>query len=208
MQERTGAVGFVGGSIAAWVLVTAALALGAAASAQSTSTIYAATTTPLLAAAGGASQGSVMPGTALGVLDASGGDTHVQIQGWAIKGSASVVFQDVGLHVVLATLDAKAEAGLKVVKTKEDDYGTTWEQVVLEGWVATKDTASSVDTVWKAAESLYDSRCSACHALHDPGEFTANQWPGILKTMGQNASLDQQTLNLVTRYLQAHGKSQ
>lgn len=208
MHERRGAVGFLGGKIVTWVVIAVGLTLLTSAAAQSAKTIYANTTAPLLAAAGGKSSGSVLPGTPLTVLGTSGADSHVQIDGWVIQGSATVVFQDVGLHVMLVTLDASAKVDFKVLKTQKDAYGTTWQHVDLDGWVATKDTASSIDTVWKAAENIYDSRCSACHALHDPDEFTANQWPGVLKVMGQNAALDQQDLNLVTRYLQANAKSQ
>lgn len=208
MQDRTRAVGQVWNAVARWFGVAVTLSLFTAAAAASTSTVYANTTTPLLATAGGSSQGDVLPGTPLTVLGSSGSDIHVQIEGWVVKGSASVLFEGIGQHTVLATFTSSGKLGDKVLTTKKDAYGTTWQQMTFTGWVAQNATVAKVATVWKKAENLYDSRCSACHALHNPNEFTANQWPGILKVMGQNASLDQQDLNLVTRYLQAHAKAQ
>ncbi len=192
-----------------WLVVLVAAASLAAASAQSATTVYADTTTPLQATAKSAPVvGSVMPGTPLAVQGTSGGASHVQLSGWVIKGSETVLFEDVGLHAVLAIFDASAKLPMKIVKTQKDSYGTVWEQVHVGGWVATKATTAKIATVWTKAETLFQSRCSSCHALHEPNEFTANQWPGVLKTMGQNAALDKQELNLVTAYLQAHAKPQ
>lgn len=186
----------------------AAAAWLAAASAQAADTAYATTTTPLLAAASGSQIGSVRPGTPFTVLGSSGGEAHVQLSGWVVKGSETVLFEAVGLHAVLATFPDKSKVDMKVVKSKKDDYGTAWDQVQVTGWLASKATTDDVSTVWKKAENLYQTRCSACHALHQPDEFTPNQWPGVLKEMGKNAALDQQDLDLVTAFLQAHAKSQ
>lgn len=62
------------------------------------------------------------------------------------------------------------------------------------------------DTVWRHAAKLYQTRCSACHAVHKPTEFTANQWPEILKIMAKNAALQPADLALITEYLQTHAR--
>ena len=41
----------------------------------------------------------------------------------------------------------------------------------------------------QAARSLYVSRCSSCHRLHLPSEYTARQWVRILKAMQPKAKL-------------------
>jgi len=198
----------VGRILSKWLAGLAALAIVTTAAAQAQTTMYANATTPLLASAGGTAQGTVTPGTAVTVLDTSGADSHVQLEGWSMQGSDTVVFKGVGERIVLLVLNGDAKADRKAGESKKDDYGSSWQQVTVTGWVATKDLASSADAVWKAGQQVYDTRCSACHSLHAPTEFTANQWPGILKAMGKNASLDQADLDLVTRYLQAHAKGQ
>ncbi|HKI59391.1 MAG TPA: hypothetical protein VKA00_09265 [Trueperaceae bacterium] len=208
MQERTGLLVSHRSALWRWLAAATAVFSLTAASAQAATTVYADTTTPLQAAAADPQVGSVMPGTPLTVLGTSGAQSHVQLAGWVIKGSETVLFEGVGLHAVLATFDASAKVPMKILKTQKDSYGTVWEQVEVTGYVSTKATAPKQADVWNQAANLYQTRCSACHALHDPTEFTANQWPGVLKAMGQNAALDQQQLNLITAYLQAHAKAQ
>ena len=50
-------------------------------------------------------------------------------------------------------------AVLKVVK---DEYGTSWQDVTMKAWIQQDATVSDVAKVWNAAESLYNTRCSAC----------------------------------------------
>jgi len=37
--------------------------------------------------------------------------------------------------------------------------------------------------------SLYTTRCSTCHALHDPQEKTVAEWPALVEVMGARAYL-------------------
>jgi len=179
-----------------------------AGTAQAQGTMYANATVAVLDDAGGTQQATLMPGTAVTVLGTAGASTQVQVSGWSVEGAASVVFEGVGRRVVLAVLAADAKVDRKVVDSKKDDYGSTWQQVTVGGWVASDALVESLDAVWQGGRKLYESRCSACHSLHATTEFSANQWPGILKSMGKKAALDQDQLDLVTRFLQAHGKGQ
>lgn len=193
------------GRVLGGVTMVALLMLGAAL-AQTTS--YVAATTPLLASAGGKTVGTLTPGTPVAVLATSGDDSQVRVTGWSLQGSDTVLFQDVGLRIVLLVLDGDAKVDRKDGQTKKDDYGSSWNQVTISGWVATKQLADSADAVWQRGQQLFESKCSSCHSLHSPDEFTANQWPGILKAMGKNAALNQEQLELITRFLQAHAKGQ
>lgn len=43
------------------------------------------------------------------------------------------------------------------------------------------------DTKFPVGQKLYLSKCSSCHRLYDPGEFTPSQWDTILFSMRKKA---------------------
>ena len=48
---------------------------------------------------------------------------------------------------------------------------------------------------------LYAERCSACHALYEPGRFPALRWPALVSRMSARARLPAADGEAVTRYL-------
>jgi mono/diheme cytochrome c family protein len=173
--------------------------------------VYPSSVAKLFNAQGGnGALGTVTPGTPLVLSgNATGGAREaVTIDGWAAKGGETIIYQAPGQRVILAQLDAGTVSALKTLGAQTDSYGNTWEHVELTAWIASSDVVPDVATVWAAGQALYDSSCSSCHALHDPGEFTANQWPGEMKTMAPNAGFNAAQIALVTRYLQAHARTQ
>ncbi len=188
-------------------LLTGALALAAfPIEAASPNAAYALHATPLFAGASSSQiAGSVTPGTPLDVTGpAANGRTPVSIAAWSQQGDATTLVVAQGQRIVLATLTAAARP--TVVSTSKDSYGNTWSKVQFSGFVATNALTADQATVWAAASTLYAARCSVCHALHKPGEFTANQWPSIIKTMSKNAALQPAQTALITQYLQSHAK--
>ena len=170
--------------------------------------VYASALAPLYAGpSGGGSVGSVTPGTPLAVVaPGSGVREQVLVEGWSRKGSDAVVLQAPGLNIVLAKLTPAARAHRKLLGQRRDRAGATWEHVEVPVWVARRDVAASVNTVWAAAYKLYSARCKACHALRAPGTRTANEWPRILNVMEKNAGFNVQQAALVTKYMQEHAK--
>lgn len=155
--------------------------------------------------------GSITPGTALSVAATPAPAAvreKVTIEGWAAKGAETVIYQAPNLRIVLITLQQSAVLRRRVFGEQQDSYGTVWQHVKVSGWVVRGRTVPDVSTVWTAAKRLFEARCSTCHALHAPGEFTANQWPGILVAMVKNAALDAEQAALVTKYLQEHARAQ
>lgn len=161
------------------------------------------------AESGGAPIGRIMPGTKLDreTSQSSGGRLKVAIIGWVPEGSSSVLYKAPDLRIIMLRLGDKGSGQSKVLGKKQDSYGTTWELVAVTGWTPATDVTNDVGTVWAAAKKIYDARCSSCHALHAPDQFTANQWPGVLRTMARNASLNPSEKELVTQYLQAHARN-
>lgn len=184
------------------------LAAVAITTASASGPVFANSLVPLYAdAQGSVVLGTISPGTP---LQTSGGGARsaVTLDGWSPDGAESVVDAAVGQRVVLATMSAPAIAHRNVLDQTTDAYGSKWSHVQFTGYVDATHLVPNVDTVWQSAKQLYSTRCSACHSLHSPSEFTANQWPGILQVMGKNAALDPSQAALITHYLQAHARPQ
>ena len=59
----------------------------------------------------------------------------------------------------------------------------------------------------KHGTRIYIRNCSACHALHSPTQFTAQQWQPILIKMFVKAKIkDSKTKTLITDYIVAKSK--
>ncbi len=193
---------------AAVAAVMSFLLLAAAPARTGTGTnLYATATAPLYAdPAGHKTEGSLTPGTAVATTGpAAQALVPVAVEGWSQEGDASTVFAAPGQRIVLAEL-ASGTPAPKVLATRKDAYDNVWNQVKITGFVAATALVADQNTVWAQAQKLYSTRCSACHALHNPNEFTANQWPKILGTMAKNAALQPAEAALVTQYLQTHAK--
>jgi hypothetical protein len=187
--------------LVAFVVPSAVASLAAG----SDQTLYALQRAPLYAdSVHGRRIGVVMPGAAVKAAGAAGAERQVTFDGWSQRGNAGTVVSAPGVRIVVAELDA--DAPTHAIGSTHDPYGNTWTHVVVSGAVRANALTADRDVVWSNAKALYSKRCSACHALHKPTEFTANQWPTILKTMTKNAALQPEQAALVTQYLQAHAR--
>jgi len=63
-----------------------------------------------------------------------------------------------------------------------------------------------------AAARAFERVCSGCHALPDPTRHTPQEWPGVIQRMLGNMDRagrrrpDQQTIDAITGYLEAHAR--
>mgnify|MGYP001546835861 FL=1 len=180
----------------------------AAAGGQAATTLYALQTSLIYANTSGAGPaiGSVTPGTPLQVSgEVKNGLEEFTLDAWSQQGDDTTLFAAQGERIVLVTL-ADSAPHPKVLSMAKDDYGNVWNKVELSDFVKSDSLTPDQNAVWKQAITLYSTRCSACHALHKPSEFTVNQWPKILQTMTKNAALQPAEAALVTQYIQAHAK--
>ncbi|MGA2392373.1 MAG: hypothetical protein ABSH03_03360 [Candidatus Lustribacter sp.] len=154
--------------------------------------------TPLLDAANGKTIGTVGPGAALNVIGESGAATHVTVTGFAAQSTPATVYAYADRHIiVLGGFSGKAVNG-----ATQSVGGTAYVAVTIDGWVASNALAPDAATVWKAASALYQQKCSTCHSLRPPTDYTANQWPALMKVQADNAGLDPGETALITAYLQ------
>jgi len=154
--------------------------------------------------------GLVTPGTALAVGQADAGNPEsdvVRISGWTMEGASSVIYEAPDLRIKLATLSRFPGSCLTIDGSQTDPYGNKWQRVTISGRVEKRGVVADVRTVWRQASKLYAAKCSRCHGLHHPSQFTANQWPGILQTMAKNAGLQEEQKALIEKYLQTHARA-
>lgn len=159
-----------------------------------------------ITASDGTELGTLSLGAKLTAGAQNGGKTEITVDGWSMKGAESVIFLAMGTRVDLASLTDAGQKAVQVSQTKTDDYGTTWSEVKLSGLVDSKSLTGDSQALWQTASDLYASTCSACHALHAPDTYTANQWPGTLKSMVPNTALTPDQVAMITKYLQYHAK--
>jgi cytochrome c5 len=57
-----------------------------------------------------------------------------------------------------------------------------------------------------AGKTLYEMKCTRCHALKDPGVYPTEKWGSILKTMIPRAKIDNDQAQQVTAYVMANAK--
>jgi hypothetical protein len=53
----------------------------------------------------------------------------------------------------------------------------------------------------REGRELYVQRCSSCHSLHRPQEFTSDEWSGWLDKMQPKAKIDDEQKDLIRKYL-------
>ena len=49
--------------------------------------------------------------------------------------------------------------------------------------------------------ALYEAKCGRCHAAYDPSDFSAEEWPGIVRSMRAQAALNIEDEEAITEYL-------
>jgi hypothetical protein len=49
--------------------------------------------------------------------------------------------------------------------------------------------------------ALYEAKCGRCHVAYDPSDFSAEEWPGIVRSMRAQAALNIEDEEAITEYL-------
>ncbi|HAJ4264061.1 TPA: cytochrome C, partial [Escherichia coli] len=149
---------------------------------------------------------TVNPGTDLTVVDASGKQPIVLLQGYQMQGSENTLYLAAGQRLALATL---SEEGIKALTVngewQADEYGNQWRQASLQG-ALTDPALADRKPLWQYAEKLDDTYCAGCHAPIAADHYTVNAWPSIAKGMGARTSMSENELDILTRYFQYNAK--
>ncbi|WP_331774940.1 hypothetical protein [Sulfurospirillum sp. 1612] len=152
----------------------------------------------------GQSIGIVQTATPMKVIKKNKDFLLVEVSGWSADGSPTVMFQKVGQRIIYAVLNDDATKHIKVVKTAMDDYETQWNDAAITVWIKKDNVTADINTLWSSASELFQSRCNSCHAAPKFDQFTANQWPGMIRSMKDRAGLMPDEVQLIVKYLQNH----
>ncbi len=153
-------------------------------------------------------KGHIEPATPLRFIKKKNDLVLVELTGWSSEGSETIIFKNIGVRVIYAVLDESLIKDIKVIKKQSDYYETVWNKVSIKLWIKEKNTVNNILMVWKKAQTLYEQRCGACHATPDLEHFTANQWPGVIKSMASRAGLNKKESVLVTKYVQEKARKE
>ena len=154
----------------------------------------------------GGELGTLLPGTPLKALANDGDRVRIELKGWALAGYRSSVTSGLGERLTFARLNERGQAAREVFGKTEDPYGESWEEVRLTGWAAKAGLGNNAAAVWALADELFQILCNACHVAPAPDAYTANQWPGMIGNMVENAGLMGNELVLVRQHLQTHAR--
>lgn len=104
--------------------------------------------------------------------------------------------------------DGDTNPYLKIIGEKKDGYGENWLQAEIQLSVPTASIEKDPNVLYNQAKSLYEQTCSACHLLHEPNQYTANQWPSNIDSMiGLGfVALEDLDKSMVIKYLQHNAK--
>ncbi|MDE3056559.1 MAG: hypothetical protein KGJ59_01195 [Bacteroidota bacterium] len=67
-------------------------------------------------------------------------------------------------------------------------------------WASDKWPGTTYETLVHGRE-LYIAKCSGCHSLHAPSEYSERRWSAIVDTMKFKAKLNDSEAVLITKYL-------
>lgn len=151
--------------------------------------------------------GKLLPTSKVTILGKDGGKLHVKLDGFMLDGLDRAMYYAVGKRILVSGMSG--EAGFKFQKGKaftDKATGKTWKEASFEAYVKEGDLVDSEKELFEKAKKMYEQTCSMCHSLHEPTEFTANQWPSTVKGMASRAGINTNDRYLITEYLQKHAK--
>jgi len=96
----------------------------------------------------------------------------------------------------------------RVIMPPEKDWGILTQYVASHGQKAFD--PGSVGDLETPAGRAFQTMCSICHAMPDPAQHTAKEWPRVVARMKSNMRSaqgelpDEETSKLVISYLQSH----
>jgi len=136
------------------------------------------------------------------------GMVKISLEGWQQDEAPSIVYALEGLRIRNALLGEETQKHIEILETVTDpNTDLVWHHIRLNDvWVFNSALTDDAQPTWNNTEAMFHKSCSVCHALPSTERFTANQWPGILKTMFLRAALSHENGDLVRKYLQYNAR--
>ncbi|EJP76228.1 MULTISPECIES: hypothetical protein [Campylobacter] len=147
--------------------------------------------------------------TPVEVVSKDGKTAKVKVKGVVSESYQEQIQRDMKNAEIFVVFDAQNEKNFTKAKKLEDDYGEVWYEAQGVYDVPSDVITGDANALYKQAKQIYEGTCSACHRLHEPNSFTANQWPANLQGMidAGYVALEENDLNLILKYLQHNAKA-
>lgn len=145
--------------------------------------------------------GRLLPTSKVEVLEKIGDKVKIKIEGYVKKGRENAVYFVPKKRILVSAL--KKGSGYKLTTLSKDGE---WEKVSFEAYTKNDNFTKDLKALYANANKLFSENCGLCHALHPTTEFTANQWPSMIKAMKSRTPLTKDQNFLVTQYLQKHSR--
>lgn len=149
--------------------------------------------------------GKVLPTTPLEVLKTQGDRAFIKLTGWNQGKMTRIVYFSQGERIISAAFSKKAKYEIKVLESVQG-VKKKWNKVELTTWVENKKIIEDIKPLYEEAKNLLETNCGLCHAHHPTEEFSANQWPSVIKGMIPRTPLSKEQGLLITQYAQKHAK--
>lgn len=144
--------------------------------------------------------------TPIEIVKTSGELTIVKIKGFRLESYPQMIVRDMKRGEVYIEFPDKyeelASKSFTIIKKYEDDYGEIWEEVEGEFSVNSSAITKDTDALIKKAKTTYEQTCTMCHRMHEPKDFTVNQWPHQVESMMTEIALEVSIKELIVKYLQ------
>lgn len=155
---------------------------------------------------GSSSKGRLLPTTKIKILEKEGDKLKIEVEGFTKDGLNSAVYFSQGNRILVAGLSKNAKFDFKTISTSKDEDGSEWQKVSFIAFTDNANLTDDLDGLYKSAQAIFDSNCALCHPGHPSSEYTANQWPSVVKSMITRTGMTKDENHLVTQYLQKHAK--
>lgn len=144
------------------------------------------------------------------LISVNGDKAVVKISGVVADSYRAVLQRSISNSEVFVRFDTENPTNFTQLKQIEDDYGEVWFESEGVYEVDKSAVTDDAEPLYAKAKELYEITCSACHRLHEPQSFTANQWPASIQGMisANYVTLEESDLALITKYLQHNSRNQ
>ena len=150
------------------------------------------------------SKGRLLPTSEIKVLEKEGDKIKIELEGYMKDGVDSAVYFSVGKRILIAGLSKSGNFDFKTISTSKDEEGIEWKKVSFIAYTKNDNLTDDLDALYKSAQTIFTNNCAICHPAHGTHEYTANQWPSIVKSMITRTAMTKEENYLVTQYLQKH----
>ncbi len=149
--------------------------------------------------------GKILSTTGFEVLKVEGDKAQVKLSGWNKGDMSRMLYFSKGERIISGAFSKKAEFDMTLVKT-EQVGADAWNNVTVVTWIENKNLTSDLPALYEQANNLLQTNCGLCHAPHPTAEFSANQWPSVIKAMSPRTPLTKEEIWLITQFAQKHAK--